>query len=161
MPFFVFYIENLGEGYVNFNVIHFDSNEEKDAFFKSNLKKGDKITYLKSDTLLDIISQKNYELNLNDGTYEDVLAVVDKFKEEFGELISLEFPAETLNRDFINRVIDECDNMHSEIMFDSLEDVKKNNHTLNSNGWEESCQDEPEKWDEETDGSWKVGNDFG
>lgn len=161
MPFFVFYIENLNQGRVNFNVKHFDSDVEREAFFKSNLKKGDKVSYLISKTLLDIISHKNYEINHNDGTHQDVVDVVVKFKEEFGELVSLEFPNEALDKDFINKVIEECDKMHSEIMFDCHNDVKKNYQPLHNNFRDESCQDEPEKWDSETNGSWRVGNDFG
>lgn len=39
MAFFMFYIENLSKGYVDFYVKHFNSDIEKKAFFNSNLTK--------------------------------------------------------------------------------------------------------------------------
>lgn len=161
MPFYMFYIENLREEYVDFYVKHFYSDVEKDSFFKSHLKKGDKLSFLKSDTLLSVITHKNFEINQNCGTYEEILDIVVKFNEEFGELVNAEFPSETVDRDFINRVIEECDNIQSDIMFDALGYDQKNNQPLHNNDWSESSQDETQKWDNETDGSWREANDFG
>lgn len=161
MPFYMFNIENPKEGYVDFYLRHFHSEVEKDSFIKSCLKQGDKVSFLKSDTLLSIITHKNFEINQNSGTKEDILDIVREFKEEFGELVSTEFPNEKVNADFIQNVIEECDDILLEIMTEEFGHAKRNNPPLHHNDWSESSQDETQKWDNETDGSWREANDFG
>jgi hypothetical protein len=81
--------------------------------------------------------------------------------EEFGELLNVEFPNETINSDFIDRVIQECHNMFLEDLEEAYGNESRNSHPIPYLDWERSCEDETQKWDDETNGSWRIENDFG
>lgn len=162
MPFFVFNISNHREQYSDFNIKFFNSEVEKDDFINSNLEKSEKVYFLKSETLLDIITNKTFETHENCATTDDVVDIYTQFIIEFGtDLIKKEFPNEDVGREFIHGVIKECDKIQNDMMEEVYETMDQQDYSNKKADWEISYDDETSKWDDETDGSWRIENDFG
>ncbi|HRE76238.1 MAG TPA: hypothetical protein PLL09_00290 [Flavobacterium sp.] len=162
MPFFVFNISNHHENYSDYHVKFFNTELEKDDFINSILEVGEKVYFQKSDTLLDIISRIAFDTFENTPTTHQVVDVYMQFIDKFGlNLVNTEFPNELVGVEFINNVIIEYEKISNYIMDQAHETMSQKEYVDQQSDWETSYDDETRKWDDETDGSWRTGNDFG
>ena len=133
--------------------------KESDKYFVV-YEKGARYSFIQINSLLDIISYKNYSEN---DIYDSKKAVKKVYKniiKHLGEeVIKKHFPNEKFDKDFIKSVIEKCDKLQNkDILSWDQEEEKGNGHGID---WYQVGDDETNCWDRETGGSWRIENDFG
>ena len=165
MPFSVFRISNKKELYTDLYIKFFNDDIEKKEFLKSTLEKNDELIFLKSDTLINIVTAKVNDVKNEMARSEDVYLEYDELIREFGiELINKEFPNDVVDADFVEKVLEECDKIFEEMKEDYYENYARFesfDHFEGKSDWEISYDEETDKWDKETDGFWRIGDDIG
>lgn len=150
-------------------LIFFNSEIEKIEFSKKYYEKyWEKVFYFKPKSLKEVIA---YIYHTNDISYgissnivhKEIKEIFDEIVLNFGlDFINEKFPNEDMNNEFIDSIQILIDEMEGELM------EEFNNHNLDCGSgdygktdWEISYDDETSKWDDETDNSWRIENDFG
>ncbi|MDP3434113.1 MAG: hypothetical protein Q8T04_14270 [Bacteroidota bacterium] len=160
MAIYKILIVNRKEKYSEWIFEDFKNEEEIILFKQANEIGGDKITICeKAEILCDILTQLcKWECS----PVESYKIVYERFGED---LLMKEFPNERFDQELIERVEKMIDDYNEEnykyYLEHGLDDERSEYENYPENPEIEASLDEIRRWDEETDGSWRIANDFG
>lgn len=172
MPFYVCISFNEKGEYSGREAMFFNNEAEKIDFSKEFYEKyGEDSSCILCNSLKEIIANVKFAIDLCSWQIrnKEIVEIHDDIIRKFGlDFIHENFPTEEMNAEFVSSVEDECDRLGQEFMaeyyeteFDSSGCPKEEKYYDDDNNSKESYDNELRRWDEETDGSWRIENDFG